>query len=160
MASLKLKGQKEVLSNLEKFKERAPAAARIAMLTATEVLRGYIVAKKLSGQVLHVRTDRLRGSITKDVDIEGHDVVGRVGTNVEYARIHELGGSIPAHTVYPVKKKALRFMIDGKEVFAKYANIPEIKMPKRPYIAPSLKELRRKIQRILGQKFWSEVKSG
>lgn len=47
--------------------------------------------EKLSGEVLHVRTGTLRRSINRKVELRGSNVVGTVGTNVEYAAAHEYG---------------------------------------------------------------------
>jgi len=51
-----------------------------------------VKARKLTGQVLNVQTGRLRRSIHHEVRSDGTRVTGTVGTNVEYARIHEFGG--------------------------------------------------------------------
>ena len=55
------------------------------------MLMGYIKQSKLTGEVLHVRTGRLRRSITSKVVNDGPLVVGVVGTNVVYAKAHEFG---------------------------------------------------------------------
>lgn len=47
--------------------------------------------EKLSDQVLHVRTGRLRRSVTSRLDESGNTVTGVVGTNVSYAARHEYG---------------------------------------------------------------------
>lgn len=54
---------------------------------------------RLSGQTLRVRTGRLRRSVHHEVEVGPGSVIGRVGTNVSYGRIHEFGGTvqIPAH---------------------------------------------------------------
>lgn len=61
-----------------------------------------------------------------------------VGTNLEYASIHQFGGEvrIPERIIYPVRKKALRFFIDNEEIFAKYVKQPPrvAKIPKRPFL--------------------------
>lgn len=51
----------------------------------------HVKSDKLSGQVLNVRTGRLRRSINERVEDKNGDITGFVGTNVEYARIHEFG---------------------------------------------------------------------
>ena len=62
----------------------------------------------------------------------------RVGTAKKYAAILQLGGSIPvpARTIEPVKKKALRFYIGGKEIFARVVHQKARThiIPKRPFI--------------------------
>ena len=57
----------------------------------TVMLMGYVKASKLSGEVLHVQSGRLRRSITGRVEAGGTLVSGIVGTNVEYAAAHEFG---------------------------------------------------------------------
>lgn len=52
----------------------------------------HVVSDKLSGQVLNVRSGRLRRSINQRVEGKGSEqVAGYVGTNVVYARPFELG---------------------------------------------------------------------
>lgn len=151
---------KMVLANMDRLRQRTPHASSMAMSRACEMLRGYIVKRKLSGQVLKRRTGRLAGSIQKQVIVKKDEVIGRVGSNLKYARIHELGGVIPAHTIYPVKASVLHFYMGGTEVFCRSADIPEIKMRARHYIGSSMKEYRNELQKILGQTFWTEVTSG
>lgn len=66
----------------------------IGMKKAVSFLEGYIKKNKLSGQVLKVRSGRLRSSITNRVFLSGKDLAGQVGTNVVYAKIHEIGGTL------------------------------------------------------------------
>jgi phage gpG-like protein len=68
----------------------------IGRLTLT-LLRN-VKANKLSGQVLNVRTGRLRRSINQRMEgLNTEKVAGYVGTNVVYARPHEYGfkGNVP-----------------------------------------------------------------
>jgi len=150
----------KVAAGMNKIKAKTPYASRIAMLRATEMLHGYIVKNKLSGQSLKRRSGHLAGSISTEVIGTRTETIGRVGSNLKYARIHELGGTIPAHTIYPVKANALHFYMGGNEIFCKSADIPEMKMRARHYIGNSMKEYRSKLQTIIGRKFWSEVTSG
>ena len=53
-----------------------------------------------------VRTGHLRRSITHEIRGKGR---ARVGTAVNYARIQEVGGTIPPHEIRPKRKKALSF---------------------------------------------------
>jgi len=127
--------------------QKAPQLLNQAMWKAVFMVE-RVAKRKVSGEVLKVRTGRLRSSITSRVSGTGENITGVVGTNVKYARIHELDGTIPAHTVYPRKKKALRFFYRGNIVFAKHVNIPRIEMPKRAFLSPSLKENREKIREL------------
>lgn len=68
------------------------ALAREVQRIALDLLSS-VKADKLSGQVLNVRTGRLRRSINQRVEVDGDAAHGFVGTNVEYARYHEFGFS-------------------------------------------------------------------
>lgn len=77
-------------------------------------------------------TGRLRSSIGYQIINEGQGVA--VGTNVEYGRYHQFGANLPAMTITPKRAKALRFMVGGKVVYAKRANIPARKLPQRQFL--------------------------
>jgi len=78
-----------------------------------------------------VDTGRLKSSITMDAT----NTELKVGTNVKYAAIHQLGGTVPGHIILPKRAKALRwFDKSGTVRFAKKVTIPKITMPKRPFL--------------------------
>ncbi len=110
-------------------------------------LRKYIVVNKLSGQVLNKQSGHLQQSIQEAVSQTDHGVLGRVFSSgdVKYAAIHEFGGRIPAHIITPKNGKALRFMMNGKEVFAKSVNHPGSTMPERSFMRSSLRDMRPEI---------------
>lgn len=72
---------------------------------------------------------RLTGALARSIDYE---LVGkyaaRIGSNLVYARIHELGG-----VIRPKKAKALRFRV-GKD----WVMVKRVDIPKRPYLRPAL----------------------
>lgn len=70
-----------------------------------------------------ITSGMLMRSVTFAVD-SGASLV-RVGTNLKYARIHQLGG-----VIVPKNRKFLRFPIGGQFVFAK-----KVIMPARPFLA-------------------------
>jgi len=148
--------------NINRIKRESHPIGLQAMRRATEYVRGYIVKNKLKGQVLNWKKGRLAGSISSAQRIEGQDVVGMVGSNLKYARIHELGGEIR-----PKKAKALFIplranvlprqagLVYGKDfIFSQL-----VKIPKRPYIMPSIEESSSKIANIFGSEFFMEIKS-
>lgn len=71
-------------------------------------------------------TGRLRASVSDD---HGSDFA-RVGSNVAYAAIHQLGGQTAPHVIRPRNKKALAF--NGRVV--KKVNHPGSKIPARPFL--------------------------
>ena len=64
-----------------------------------------------------------------------------VGTDVEYARIHEFGG-----VIRPRRASHLVFQIDGQ-----WVRTTQVNMPARPYMRPaadeSVGEVKREVQR-------------
>lgn len=108
-------------------------------------LQASVQRDYLTGQVLRVRTNRLRGSITRGAQdsrsrFESTPVTAfaYVGTNVSYGRTWEYDG-IPAHDVVPIRAKALRFEIGGQVLFRKRVHIPA--QGPRPFLAPALQAM-------------------
>ena len=101
------------------------AVTELALAVQTSVLG------KLSGQVLNQRTGRLAASLFSQVTDDAGGVVGTVGVNTPYARIHEYGGVIE-----PVNALALRFQINGQWVMVK-----RVVMPERSYLRSTLGEM-------------------
>ena len=81
---------------------------------------------KNEGGVTLQKSGRLAASIATDYDAS--TVV--IGSNVEYARIHQLGGKTKPHTIRPTTKKALAF---GGHV-VKSVNHPGSDIPARPFL--------------------------
>ncbi|MBN8905850.1 MAG: phage virion morphogenesis protein [Rhodospirillales bacterium] len=111
------------------------------------------VKRKLSGQVLKVRTGNLRDSISHDVTSTDDSVVGRVysSKNVKYGAIHEFGGKTSPHVIVPKNAQALAFQSGGKTVFASRVNHPGSNIPARPFMRPSLAEMKDKIIERMNQ---------
>lgn len=86
-----LVGDAELVAKLERT---APAMGQAleksVQRLALQLLR-HVKEDKLSGQVLRVRSGRLRRSANQRVEVAGAKVTGIVGTNVEYGRMHEYG---------------------------------------------------------------------
>lgn len=120
------------LDKLRKIMDPNVVNARLKQTMAGVVLyiAAYVKSEKLSGQVLHIQTHRLKSSITGTAQAVGDIISGKIGTNVVYARIHELGG-----TILPKNGPFLKFNIGGRWIFAS-----KVAMPARPFLAPSLNE--------------------
>lgn len=94
------------------------------------------------GEPPAVTTGELRRSITHDpVESRGNEIVGRVGTNLKYAMIQELGGWIYAKTT-----KYLHFVIDGAHVMVK-----QVYLPARSYLRRALDANEIFINRLFGR---------
>jgi phage gpG-like protein len=136
------------------------------------ILSGQLVAQRATGKA-PIDTGRLKRSITYGHSTGNVIQQGRpystagdrraidVGTNVEYAAIHEFGGKIPAHTITPRVKQALAFkwpnapagMEPGKSglfVFKK-VNHPGAIIKAQPYLRPAIKESKTDIALIVSR---------
>jgi phage gpG-like protein len=148
----------------DQFLARVTAAAEGALDTTASALEGEVIrtlakttatAESRRGKRLRFRasmpgtppgsrTGHLRNSITWN---RSGDLKRRVGTNLEYARIHELGGTIqhPGGTHYIMTSGGAAFLSDEKALRLKQQGYwvgstrpHAITMPKRPYLVPTL----------------------
>lgn len=113
------------------------------------ILAAQVVAQEAQGNA-PVDTGRLSRSITAGTPYtEGKTRKIRVGTNVEYAWAQEFGARIPERFVSPVNKQALKFKVDGKDVFSKGHTIPAYSVPAHPYLIPAYKANKGRIRQII-----------
>lgn len=147
MIEMKWVGMSAFIKTMQRMRQAIPQASISSMRVATQYLRGYIIKNKLRGQVLKVKTGRLASSIDREEFLVGGGAVGRVGSNLKYARIHEMGG-----TIHATNAPYLKFLVDGRWIMTE-----QVKIPARPYIWPSLIESSEKIGKILGEKFIADV---
>jgi phage gpG-like protein len=140
-------------------KERTMTALEKSMAVVAHVVAGraafHVRGSRKSNPetLLGVRTGRLRQAIVGNVKVtrKAGSVQGVIGAGgLVYAAIHELGGDI-----YPVRAKALRFVIDGRVIFAQHVRIPA-----RPYFGPALAETREYIVETLGTAFAGSILAG
>lgn len=131
---LSIDGNKRGSIKLERFgKEKIPNLKR-GIDRATYRLEYTIKKKKLSGQVLNVRTGALRSSFHSIAAKyqSGVGVFGQVASDSRYGRIHEYGGVIKP------KDPAgwLRFQTaDGS-----WHTVKKVTIPARPYAVPAMLE--------------------
>ncbi|MDD5486112.1 MAG: phage virion morphogenesis protein [Dehalococcoidales bacterium] len=179
MIDMKVVGTTQVIDNLNRTRPVLRQERKTAVTRASVYLMNYVQRNKLSGQVLKRRTGRLASSMGYKVEESGDSFSGRVGSPVEYAAIHETGGTIRAtrtrYLTIPmpaaltpagvVRKPARRWLntfvrtVKGnKYIFSKEGGraVPifllkqTVKIPKRPYIAPSVAEVKDKIIEMVG----------
>lgn len=147
MLSLEITGTKEFVDRLNASPDviRRALIAKVTALTLR--LEAHVKQDKLSGQVLHAKTGRLRRAVASRVQEVNGQIIGTVyvSNDVPYARIHEYGGKTQAHEIVPVKAKALAFILGGKQVFFKRVQHPGSLMPERSYLRSSLDDMRDEI---------------
>ncbi len=136
----------ENLGKMAEFYRRAQlsTSARLQESTLKFLLRAEGVAKKrhLSGprpENLQPVTGRLRSSITSRVTARDKNIEGVLGTNVKYARLHELGGEIRV-TDRMRKYFWARHKRTGDEKWRNMALTKKtaFKFPARPFLQPAI----------------------
>ena len=106
-------------------------------------LQKKVMKEKLSGQVLNVRTSTLRRSIDQAVYQDGAQIRGVVGTNVEYARVHEYGfsGTVTVKEHLRLIKKAFgKDLKAPKEVLVR-THSAQVRLPERSFLRSALSEM-------------------
>jgi phage gpG-like protein len=122
-------------------KVKAEAHKAVELMAMKALVR---VKLKLSDDVLRVRTGRLRRSITQTVTEDAAGIMGTVGTNVEYARRHELGfvGTETVQEHLRTIKTAFGKSIKGGAVtFTVGAHARKVNYPPHSFLASAIKEL-------------------
>lgn len=123
-------GAETVQARFSRVGEEAKRRVRQAVnRQGVELLR--LVKQKLSDDVLHVRTGRLRRSINTQNQDDGSTFRSSTGTNVVYARVHELGfqGTVQV-------REHMRQSKNG--AFPVSAHAMRMNIPKRSFLASSL----------------------
>ena len=104
------------------------------------------------------------GTLKRSITIEPQFPTDRVevGSNLNYAKIHDQGGVIPAHMVTPKKGKALRWFVNGRPVFSFGHMVPKrtVKPYKgRGYLTPAFNKLAKgDAQRIFAEEIQNILK--
>lgn len=123
-------------------------------------LQAHIVSQKLSGQVLQRRTGILASSVAVEpTQIDGKIIRGAVqssGGPAYYGQIHELGGE-RSFDIFPSRAKVLRFIVDGRTVFAK--SVHRLPVPQRSFMATSLDEMKQYIEDSIEETFFSSIEA-
>ena len=112
-------------------------------------LTAQVKGGKLSGQVLNVRSGRLRRSINYRVTESATGTEVKVGTNVEYARVHEYG--------FAGRVSVKEHMRAGKRVRAHTKNM---RVPERSFLRSTLKENRAGIDKRIARAIASGIVDG
>jgi phage gpG-like protein len=149
---ISLTGAEAVKASLDGGKERINQAINKAMGKSLNLVYRRVM-DNLTGGVLKVDTGRLRQSI-QTAQTEN---TGTIGTNVEYAAIHEFGGVTKPHQIV-ARGRAMRFVnprfigpvrmtrkgisktARSGIIFAKSVNHPGSVMPARPFMRPALRD--------------------
>lgn len=118
--------------------EKARGSIAAELVDQTDLLESTVLGK-LSGEVLHPVSGKLRGQVRKTVDIGGEVMTGRVfmSGDLTVPLVHEYGGQ-GWYDIFPVQAKALHFFAGGREVFTGHVRHPPLQ--ERSYLRSSLRE--------------------
>lgn len=86
-----IKGESQVIARVNRIVPNVRNALVRRVQSIVIALQAHVVGDKLSGQVLNVRSGRLRRSVNQAVTTTDTTVTGIVSTPVEYAAAHEYG---------------------------------------------------------------------
>jgi phage gpG-like protein len=128
--TLRIVAGPEVMAALAARRASVSTAVKRALFESLNLVSRKI-AFNLTGAVLHVQTGRLRQSMQTFMASDGFS--GGIGTNVEYARIHEFGGTTRPHQI-PVGIRIIHH--------------PGATIPARPYMRPALEDSREDINKV------------
>jgi len=148
--SLIIEGMKELQGKLDFAADHTRDEMQRGMKEATLLVAATAKRDYLSGPRpgrLGVVTGRLRSSLSTEVRGLGANVQGVVGSNVKYARIHELGG-----TIVPKKAKALKFFYPKA---GHWVSVKSVEIPARPYLSTALRDKQKEIEAILGRRVFA-----
>ena len=123
--------------------ERMRGELRSAVTRLSIKVQSSVKEDKLTGQVLHVRTGTLRRSINRVVEEDERGIRATVGTNVEYAAIHEYGFSGTVN----VREHVRRTPSGGSATVS--AHTREVNLPERSFLRSTLKDFEDEIQETL-----------
>lgn len=139
-----IKGDREVVADLRRFDAAArgeiqKGIGRIALKLLTRVK-----AQKLTGQALNVRTGRLRRSITQRIEASADEISGIVGTNVDYAAIHEYGfkGAVSVKQHLRLVKEAFGRPLKSPVWSTVSTHTKNASMPERSFLRSALADLK------------------
>ncbi len=185
--TIEVYGAEQVARNLKAAQDALIKARVYKMRDAVNYVKNYIKKSKLTGGVLHKRSGLLRKSILSKVESTGALVTGRVfpgigGKYPPYGGIHETG-----KTIRPKKAKYLKIPLDpamqtlqgrkrypandetfvkGNTIYMKDTGNPvfilksSVRIPARPYMAPSASETETQVIKILGEVIPITVRAG
>lgn len=132
---------------------RVPALTKSVLgsvTRATIMLLRYVKEHKLSGQVLKNRTGTLRRKVNYRVIQTATTITGQVGVKLAYARIHEKGFDGPENVKEHLRTIKMAF---GRPIapvsFSVRAHTRHMHMPRRSFLASSLRELTPEIQTMI-----------
>lgn len=142
MLQISLDGASELSARLNALPDQMRTALAAKIEALAQGLYAQVVGVNLDGALVCVRSGALRDSIQVETASQDGALDARVFSNgdVPYAAILEFGGKTAAHEILPDKAKALAFLVNGKQVFARKIEHPGSSFAARSYLGSALEE--------------------
>jgi phage gpG-like protein len=142
MFDLALKGASELMASLDALPDTLRAALTEKVQNQAQALYSQVVDVNLDGGVLNSRSGALRDSMQLEVQPQDALIAATIYANgaAPYAAILEFGGKTSAHEILPDKAKALAFVVNGKQFFARRVQHPGSTFAARSYLGSALDE--------------------
>lgn len=147
MISGELIGGDDVKRYVDALAPRLQGALDASIGRLTLRLLRAVKADKLSGQVLNVRTGRLRRSINARFEAKGTPASsGIVGTNLSYAAAHEFGfkSTVSVRQSLRIVKQAFGRPITPVQASVR-AHTRKVNLPERSFLRSALTEMQDEI---------------
>lgn len=111
-------------------------------------LQSEVMERRLSGQVLNVRTGNLRRSIHQRVTNTGSAVIGEVNTNVRYGMAHEYGfaGTVNVKASLRQVRQAFGRPLKSPRYVQVRAHSRNVRLPERSFLRTALRDLKPEIE--------------
>lgn len=140
-------GDKEAIARFDKFSSSIRDDLKEAVQKLAIQLQAKVKEDKLSGQVLNVRTGRLRRSITQRVDTDNSRVYGIVGTNVEYGAAFEYGfkGAVNVRAYMRSMKQAFGRHVKNPREISVGGHSASVNIPEKSFLRSALFEMKEEI---------------
>lgn len=136
-----ISGDENLFRGMARTSAALPGSNYLGVVRSCALVETRAKTYHLAGHTLKAHTRRLQSSVKMDVRQNATRAVGRVGSPVMYAAIHEHGGIIR-----PKNCKYLHFFVGGKEIFAR-----QVTMPKKEWLLKSVQDVRPQIETIFGR---------
>lgn len=136
-------GYEAIMRRFGEQKDRIPMGLTRAVTRLTMMLLRDVKENKLTGQVLNVRSGRLRRSINQRITGQGtNEVTGTVGTNLAYGRPHEYGfsGTVSVREHLRTITQAFGNPIGPMTITVK-AHKMTMKLPEKSFLRSALRDL-------------------
>lgn len=133
-------GGDAAVARFDRLPTRLRTELKVGIGRAVLLVQKRTKQDKLTDQVLHVRTGRLRRSINTRVEEGMSDVTGTIGTNVKYARPHEFGFDGTVNVREHLRRSKLG------NAFTVRAHSMHMHIPERSFLRSSLADEREQIR--------------